>query len=79
MRKNKIPEQIPSTKGLAYVGLWRDGSPGWFLPRFLLKEVSQDVHSKDDFLYAKGEWGYLCEVTIKPVKVNGKYKRRRVK
>ena len=73
------PKKIKKTVAKAYVGLWRDGSLGWYVPDFISSDRYPCAVSSDTPGYAVGEWGYLCEVTIKPIKVNGKYKRRRIK
>lgn len=73
-------EKIKGVKARAYVGVWNHGVLGWAVPQFIYKartpQIFNSSHNND---FAVGSWAYLCEVTIKPIKVKGKYKRRKIK
>ena len=77
---SRKPKSIKATKARAYVGLWNSGTPGWIVPNFINESDYPEILNTDMNLhYASGQWAYLCEVTIKPIKIDGKYKRRKVK
>jgi hypothetical protein len=61
-----------------YVGEWKDGDLGWFLPRHLCDYDTIDHPSPTwpTFESAEGELGVLCKITLE--EIPGK-RRRRVK
>lgn len=73
--KNDNPPK--KTIGMGYVGRWKDGSLGWFMPRHFeggIKKTPYKPYLQKDWCN-NGEFAYLCKITIEPI-IN---KRRRVR
>ena len=73
MKKRRKTTLPTTTRG--YVGLWRDGSVGWFMCEF----VSANARMPSGRLRypaepprrdpnASGETAVLCEITVRPVR-----------
>lgn len=52
-----------------YVGEWRDGTLGWFLPKHLSSRASLErpAQPMPTFSSMIGEHGVLCKITIEEV------------
>jgi hypothetical protein len=63
--------QLPKTnKGKGYVGTWRHGKIGWWMPEFVsgppyIEKPNAEAVSKG---FLKGERVFLCEIIVKPLK-----------
>jgi hypothetical protein len=64
MKKVKIPKD---TTGRGFVGVWRNNTAGWFMPKHLDGTSIERPESKELQLYAKGERLFLCEITVTPI------------
>ena len=63
MRRGKITKT--KSTGYGYVGKWRDGTLGWFMPKHLDGYGNMKPNPED---WNIGETGYLCKITIKLMK-----------
>jgi len=50
-------------KAVGWTGLWRDGSPGWFMMKHLRDGETASLYVTDP--NAAGERFYRCEVTVR--------------
>jgi hypothetical protein len=59
--------QLPkANKGKGYVGVWRNGKIGWFMPKFI--SGAKHIEEPNANLYLHGGRVFLCEIIIKPLK-----------
>lgn len=67
-KKLELPKP---TTGYGYVGVWSDGSIGWFMPRHIDSRYARNYPSSpapDMPRYAgKRERAFLCKITVTPV------------
>jgi hypothetical protein len=72
--------QVPkANKGKGYVGVWRNGKIGWFLPMFI-QGPNRSAEMPNSNSSLNGERVYLCEITIKPIlDKNGRPKTKLIK
>lgn len=52
--------------GKGYVGRWKDGTLGWFMPK-CLTGFKRDREKPAAHDYNRGEKSYLCEISVKQV------------
>jgi hypothetical protein len=68
----KLPKRTcTKTVGYGYVGMWIDGTPGWFLPTFLsggdrYTEPPNTEASK--YVRPEGDYFVKCRITIQVIK-----------
>ena len=63
--------EIPrKTVGFGWVGAWRDGAIGWWLPKFIHRfnrRGSAERPNSALMSYADDNRVYMCKITIEPV------------
>ena len=66
MKKKKAFSTKIKTVGYGYVGKWKAGSLGWFLPNHLegVNYVNEPPNPNENF---KKEKAYLCKITVEQV------------
>ena len=55
-------------KSLAWTGLWKDGSPGWYTSEFLGQPKARTGAHPNYSLKGSLETVYRCEVTVRLLK-----------
>lgn len=65
----RAKEPTRTTVGYGYVGVWRNGDVGWFMPRHVWPDPGQRYAPSQpaEDPNAAGDMAVLCKITIEPV------------